>query len=83
VPKVQPALLDHIPLAAWRGTACASAPGSQTLGSMGLQLDDEDDEVFDDEDFDEDANPDEDDEDFEEGDEEEEDGWQVASTLTS
>ena len=41
-------------------------------------LDDEDDEVLDDEEFDEDADHDEDDEDLDDDDDEEEETWQVA-----
>ena len=50
---------------------------------MDFLLDEEDDEVFDDEDFDEDKDSDGDDDDEDENGEEEEEGWQVSSTLTS
>ena len=43
----------------------------------------DDDEVFDDEDFDEDSDSEDSDEDSDEDDDEEEETWQVSSTLTS
>ena len=77
------------------GTAGCCATGSQTGDhgrvasstsgisgySMDFLLDDEDDEVFDDEEFDEDSEDDEDAEDSDEDDEEEEETWQVAPCL--
>lgn len=73
------------------GARCARrAPRRQTglTGSMDFLLDDEEDEeVFDDEDFDQDKDSEDADEDSEEDDEEddeeEEEGWQVSSFLTS
>jgi hypothetical protein len=52
---------------------------AQVLMNTRLSVNDEDDEVLDDEEFDEDADLDEDDEDGEDDDEEEEETWQVAA----
>ena len=69
-------------------TSPTAAPAARPAGRIPpatpwLLLDDEDDEVFDDEDFDEDADDEDDDEDPDEEDDEEEETWQVSSTLTS
>ena len=88
VPQVQPSLLDDLSFAARR---CASRT-SPRRGSHGsgrqagprrMMLDDEDDEVFDDEDFDENSDSEDSDEDSDENDDEEEETWQVSSALTS
>jgi len=85
VPEVRPPLLDDIPHSTRLGpggpSATAQAGHSLTSRNQAMKamsdIDDEEDEVLEDEDFDEDAESDKDVEDLDEENGEEEETWQV------
>ena len=90
VSEVRPPLLDHLPITTRRRARRASGPCRcgqagcrvifvQVAMNTSPSADDEDDEVFDDQEFDEDSDSDEDDEDTDPDDEEEEETWQVVA----